>query len=171
MRSVVLGLGSNMGDSGGILQGAVDDLDAIEGLELTDVSAVYETDPVGGPEQPVFLNAVALGRTALRDHELLAAAQAVENRWHRTREVRWGPRTLDIDVVAIDEDRSDDPYITVPHPLAHERAFVLVPWLDVDPDATIAGRGRVADLLVDVDDSGVRRTGITLVVRPHRGEA
>ncbi len=90
MRSVALGLGSNLGDSDRILQGAVDGLSAIEGLVLTAVSPVYETDPVGGPEQPAFLNAVALGRTTLRDHELLAAVQSVEQHWHRTREVHWG---------------------------------------------------------------------------------
>jgi 2-amino-4-hydroxy-6-hydroxymethyldihydropteridine diphosphokinase len=118
VRSVALGLGSNLGDSGAILQGALDDLQAAEGLEITGASAVYETDPVGGPDQPAFLNAVVLGRTSLRNHELLAAAQAVEQRWHRRREVRWGPRTLDIDVLAIDDEQSDDPDLTIPHPLA-----------------------------------------------------
>jgi 2-amino-4-hydroxy-6-hydroxymethyldihydropteridine diphosphokinase len=171
MRSCVLGLGSNLGDSDVILQGAVDDLSAIEGLDITAASPVYETDPVGGPDQPVFLNAIVLGRTTLRDHELLGAVQSVENRWHRTREVRWGPRTLDVDIVAVDDDRSDDPRITIPHPLAHERAFVLVPWLDVDPAASIAGRGRVADLVGLVDVSGVRRTGIRLAVDTHHGSS
>ena len=163
-RSVVLGLGSNLGDSGAILQGAVDDLGAAEGLEIVAVSPVFETDPIGGPEQPVFLNAIVLGRTDLLDHELLATTQAVENHWHRRREVRWGPRTLDIDIIAIDSERSEDPRITIPHPLAHERAFVLVPWLAVDPDAAIVGRGRVDDLLRAIDASTVRRTGVTLHV-------
>ena len=166
MRSVAIGLGSNLGDSSAILQGAVDDLQATDGLELTAASAVFETDPVGGPEQPVYFNAVAVGRTSLRNHELLAAAQAVEEHWHRQREVRWGPRTLDVDILAIDDEVSDDPAITVPHPLAHERAFVLVPWLDVDPDATIPGHGRVDALLAHVDRSGVRATGHSLVVHP-----
>lgn len=170
MRSVVLSLGSNLGASDAILQGAVDDLAVVEGLEITAVSPIYETDPVGGPEQPVFLNAVALATTTLRDHELLAAVQSVENHWHRTREVRWGPRTLDVDVIAIDDDRSDDPHITIPHPLAHERAFVLMPWLDVDADATLAGWGRVAGLLAGLDVGGVRRTSLPLVVPAHPGE-
>ena len=169
VRSFALGLGSNLGDSGAILQGALDDLQAAEGLEITGASAVYETDPVGGPDQPAFLNAVVLGRTSLRNHELLAAAQAVEQRWHRRREVRWGPRTLDIDVLAIDDEQSDDPDLTIPHPLAHERAFVLVPWLDADPDAVIAGHGRVADLVAHVDTSGVRMTDLPLVVDRHPG--
>jgi 2-amino-4-hydroxy-6-hydroxymethyldihydropteridine diphosphokinase len=162
MRDIVLGLGSNVGDSAVILQGAVDDLGATEGITITAVSSVFETDPVGGPEQPAFLNAVAIGRTSLLDHELLAATQAVEQHWHRTREVRWGPRTLDIDIVAIDEETIDTPDLLVPHPLAHERAFVLVPWQDVDPGGYLVGHGPVADLLVVVDASGVRPTSVTL---------
>lgn len=168
MRSVVLGLGSNLGDSAAILQGAVADLQATEGLEITAASPVYETDPAGGPEQGVFLNAVLLGRTTHDDRGLLAAAQAVEKSWHRHREVRWGPRTLDVDIVAIDQERSDDPDLTIPHPLAHERAFVLVPWLDVDPEATIVGRGKVADLVAALDVSGVRATGRHLLVVSDR---
>lgn len=164
MRSVVFGIGSNLGDSPAILQGCVTDLCAIDGLDVTAASALYETDPVGGPEQGVFLNAVLLGTTALGDSALLAAAQSVEQNWHRVREVRWGPRTLDVDVLAIDDEVSDDPRLTIPHPRAHERAFVLVPWLEVDPDAWIAGHGAVADLVSALDTSGVRRTERVLVV-------
>ena len=164
MRSVVFGIGSNLGDSAMILQGAVSDLNAIDGLEITAASAIYETDPVGGPQQGVFLNAVLVGRTSLDDAALLAAAQSVEQDWHRVREVRWGPRTLDVDVLAIDDEVSDDPRLTIPHPRAYERAFVLVPWLEVDPQARVAGRGAVADLLDDVDTSGVRRTDRQLVI-------
>ncbi len=164
MRSVVFGIGSNLGDSAAILQGAANDLDAIDGLEISAASAVYETDPIGGPEQGVFLNAVLLGRTSLDNDEVLAAAQSVEQQWHRVREVRWGPRTLDVDVLAIDDEVSDDPRLTLPHPLAHERGFVLVPWLDVDPDARIVGRGSVAGLVSELDTSGVRRTERTLTV-------
>lgn len=164
MRSVVFGIGSNLGDSAAILQGAVSDLNAIDGLEITAASTVYETDPIGGPQQGVFLNAVLVGRTSLDDAALLAAAQSVEQDWHRVREVRWGPRTLDVDVLAIDDEVSDDPRLTIPHPRAHERAFVLVPWLEADPQARIAGRGAVADLLDVVDTSGVRRTDRQLVI-------
>ena len=168
MRSVVFGVGSNLGDSASILQGAVVDLDAIDGLDITAASGMYETDPVGGPEQGVFLNAVLLGRTSLDNDALLAAAQSVEQHWHRVREVRWGPRTLDVDVLAIDDEVSDDSRLTIPHPLAHERAFVLVPWLDVDPDAHIVGHGSVAELVRSVDASGVRRTDRTLIVGANR---
>jgi 2-amino-4-hydroxy-6-hydroxymethyldihydropteridine diphosphokinase len=163
-RQVVLGLGSNIGDSAAILQGAVNDLVSTPGVDVTAVSAVFETDPVGGPEQPVYLNAVLLAQSALLSHEILAVAQGVEQHWLRTREMHWGPRTLDVDIVAIEGETHDDPDLTVPHRLAHERAFVLVPWYDVDPGAVVEGRGRVADLLVGMDTSGVRPTTVHLVV-------
>lgn len=168
-RDVVLGLGSNLGDSIIILQGAVRDLAAVEGLEITAASAVFETDPVGGPEQPVFLNAVLLGRTTLRNHELLTAGQKVEQHWQRTRDVRWGPRTLDVDIVAMGDETADNPDLTIPHRLAHERAFVLVPWLDVDPEAELVGWGSVQALVDALDTSGVRRTPFRLEV-PGDGE-
>jgi 2-amino-4-hydroxy-6-hydroxymethyldihydropteridine diphosphokinase len=148
-RQVVLGLGSNIGDSAAILQGAVNDLVSTPGVDVTAVSAVFETDPVGGPEQPVYLNAVLLAQSALLSHEILAVAQGVEQHWLRTREMHWGPRTLDVDIVAIEGETHDD---------------VLVPWYDVDPGAVVEGRGRVADLLVGMDTSGVRPTTVHLVV-------
>jgi len=162
MREVALALGSNVGDSAGILEGALADLDAVPGLWITAVSGVFETDPVGGPEQDVYLNAVALGHTSLGDEDLLAATQAVERSWHRTRDVRWGPRTLDVDILAIGSAVIDSDDLVVPHPRAHERGFVLVPWLDVDPDAQLPGRGAVRDLVTSVDVSGVRATPIRL---------
>jgi len=164
MRDVALGIGSNLGDSEATLRGAVADLDAVDGLEVTAVSGVFETDPVGGPDQGVYLNAVVLGRTSLGDPELLVATQSVEQEWHRTRDVRWGPRTLDIDILAIGSEVVVSRDLAVPHPRAHERGFVLVPWLDVDPAAVIPGRGAVRDLVAAVDTSGVRRTGIRLDV-------
>ena len=164
MRDVVLGLGSNIGDSATILQGAVGDLSCIEGLRLLAVSRVFETDPVGGPEQPVFLNAVCVGQTSLLNHELLAAVQAVEQHWMRTREVHWGPRTLDIDIVAVGDEDYHHPDLVIPHPLAHERPFVLVPWLDVDPQAILVGRGPVSELLATLDASGVRQTDVVLTL-------
>lgn len=162
MRDVALALGSNLGDSDRILQGALDDLAAVDGLDLVAVSAVFETDPVGGPEQKPYLNAVVLGRWALGDAALLAAVSGVEHAWHRERSVHWGPRTLDIDILAIGDDAIDTPDLVVPHPRAHERGFVLVPWLDVAPGAEITGRGRAADLVTSVDVTGVRRTQIVL---------
>ena len=155
MADVVLALGSNQGDSAAILQGAVNDLAQVDGLRLTQVSAVYETDPVGGPEQDRYLNAVVLGRTELAPAELLAATQAVEQRWHRVREVRWGPRTLDIDIIAIDDLVLDTDDLVLPHPRAHERGFVLVPWLEADPQAELTGFGSVALLVPALGDQAV----------------
>jgi 2-amino-4-hydroxy-6-hydroxymethyldihydropteridine diphosphokinase len=162
MRDVVLGLGSNIGDSAAILQGAVNDLAATDGLILVAVSSVFETDPVGGPEQPVFLNAICLATTTLLNHELLADVQAVEQHWMRTREVHWGPRTLDVDIVAVGTEEYEHPDLVIPHALAHERAFVLVPWLDVDPQGFLVGHGRVADLVAAMDVSGVRPSDVRL---------
>ena len=169
MRRMALALGSNMGDSAKLLQGAIDDLAAVDGIDITAVSAVFETDPVGGPEQEAYLNAVVIGRTVLDDISLLAATQLVEQGWHRVREVRWGPRTLDVDILAIDDEMILTEDLVVPHPRAHVRGFVLIPWLDVDPDAVIAGRGRVEQLVAAVDVTGVRTTSVVLVIPGHGG--
>ena len=162
MTDVVLALGSNLGDSAAILQGALNDLGAVDGLVIERVSSVFETDPVGGPDQDAYLNAIVLGSTTLEPRRLLAATQAVEQAWHRTREVRWGPRTLDVDIIAMGDVRMESADLTLPHPRAHERGFVLVPWQDADPDATLIGHGQVADLLTDLEPEGVRRTDIPL---------
>ena len=161
-RPVALALGSNLGDSATVLQAAVDDLAALPGLSLGAVSAVYRTAPVGGPEQPDYLNAVVVGETTFDPLALLTATQGVERAHHRVRDVRWGPRTLDVDVLALGDEVVDEPTLQVPHPRAHERAFVLVPWTDADPAAVIPGRGPVADLVAGVDRTGVTRTDIVL---------
>lgn len=161
-RPVALALGSNLGDSATVLQAAVDDLAALPGLSLGAVSAVYRTAPVGGPEQPDYLNAVVVGETTLDPLALLTATQGVERAHHRVRDVRWGPRTLDVDVLSLGDGVVDEPTLQVPHPRAHERAFVLVPWTDADPAAVIPGRGPVADLVAGVDRTGVTRTDIVL---------
>jgi 2-amino-4-hydroxy-6-hydroxymethyldihydropteridine diphosphokinase len=164
MPNVVLGLGSNLGNPAAILQGAVDDLAACPGVTLTAVSGVYETDPVGGPQQSPYLNAVVLASTTLDGLGLLETTQGVEQKWHRVRDVRWGPRTLDIDILAVEDQVSSDPQLMLPHPRAHERAFVLVPWNDVDPDGRLPGHGTVTQLLRGLDRSGVRPTSIALSI-------
>ncbi len=154
MRAV-LGLGANLGDRAATLQAAVDALAAQ--TRIVAMSAIFETAPVGGPPQPDFYNAVVIVETALSAVELLELAHRIEAAAGRVRLEHWGPRTLDVDVLAYGATRSDDPELTLPHPRAHERAFVLLPWLDADADAHIEGVGRVADLLATVDASGVRR--------------
>jgi 2-amino-4-hydroxy-6-hydroxymethyldihydropteridine diphosphokinase len=157
-RPVVIALGSNLGDRLAALQQAVDLLCAPgSGLACTTVSAVYETAPVGGPAQDDYLNAVLLAVSGLPARDVLARCQAAEAALGRVRAQRWGPRTLDADVIACGAEVSDDPDLTLPHPRAHERAFVLAPWLEADPDGVLPGRGRVADLLAAVGTGGVRR--------------
>ena len=154
-RRAVLALGSNLGDRLATLQGGVDALLGAPGLALVALSPVYETVPVGGPPQPEYLNAVLIAETALAPADLLRRAQAAEAAFGRVRHEVWGPRTLDVDVIVYGDVVSDDPELTLPHPRAQERAFVLAPWLDADPDAEIPGQGRVAALL----DAVVARSG------------
>ena len=169
VRRAALALGSNQGDRLATLQGAVDTLAQTDGVEIAAVSGVFETDPVGGPEQPDFLNAVVVVLTSLSARELLVRAHEIEQRYGRLRAERWGPRTLDVDVLAVGDELVDEPDLAVPHPRAGERAFVLVPWLDADPDAALPGRGAVADLLAGLDASGVRPRGdLSLHAEPVR---
>jgi 2-amino-4-hydroxy-6-hydroxymethyldihydropteridine diphosphokinase len=165
VRAAVLALGSNLGDRQDILQGGVDAIAGIEGVRLTGVSPVYETVPAGGPPQPDYLNAVVLADVTISSRELLDRLHEVEAAFDRVRLVRWGPRTLDIDIIAVAGEQSDDPDLTLPHPRAHERAFVLAPWHDADPDAVLPGYGPVAGLLARVDQTGIRRSGIPLAAQ------
>lgn len=152
--SAVLSLGSNLGDRVAHLAAARAILAAE--FPVVAVSSIYETAPVGVTDQPAFLNQVMVLESD--DPEaLLAAAHRAESARGRLRSLRWGPRTLDVDVVTVDARRSADPYLTLPHPRAHERAFVLVPWLEVDPAAELSGHGSVRTLLRDLDGSVVRR--------------
>jgi len=144
VTGAVLSVGSNVGDRLGHLRGCVRGFGGV----VTAVSPVYETAPWGGVAQQPFLNAVLLVADDTADAaEWLRRGQDQESRAGRTREVRWGPRTLDVDVVCVDDVRSADPVLTLPHPHAHERAFVLVPWLAADPGAVLPGRGPVKHLV------------------------
>lgn len=134
MTRAALALGANLGDPRSSLRAAVAGLSAHPGVRVEAVSSLWRTAAVGGPEQPDYLNAVVLVDTALGPEGLLDLAHALEAAAGRAREVRWGPRTLDIDILAVDEERSDDPQLTLPHPRAHERGFVLAPWAEVDPE-------------------------------------
>ena len=134
-------------------------VEALGGLPDTDVlaiSPVYETAPVGGPAQPDFLNAVLIAATGLGPDDLLEAVHRIEAEFGRVRAERFGPRTLDIDIISYAAQVSSDPVLTLPHPRAHERAFVLAPWHDVDADAIVPGRGPVRDLLAGLDASDIR---------------
>ncbi|MBZ6089072.1 2-amino-4-hydroxy-6-hydroxymethyldihydropteridine diphosphokinase [Streptomyces olivaceus] len=156
-KRAVIALGANLGNRLETLQGAIDALEDTPGVRVKGVSPVYETEPWGVDpgSQPTYFNAVVVVKTTLPPSSLLERAHAVEEAFHRVRDERWGPRTLDVDIVAYAEVVSDDPLLTLPHPRAHERAFVLAPWLDVDPEALLPGRGTVAVLLESVTREGV----------------
>ena len=156
IRRGVLALGSNMGERFNNLQGAVSTLADTPEVVVADVSTVYETTPVGGPEDARdYLNAVVAIDTTLSAHTLLDRCLAVEDAFGRVRTERGAPRTLDVDLIVLGERRCDDE-LKLPHPRAHERAFVLKPWSDIDPEAEIPGQGRVVDLLGKLDLEGVR---------------
>lgn len=156
MSRAVLSVGSNLGDRAATLQGVVDGLRPW----LLAVSPVYETAPWGPVPQGDYLNAVLIVEdAAVSPRGWLDRAWVAEASAGRERDVRWGPRTLDVDVVAVDDVQSDDPVLTLPHPRAHERAFVLVPWHDVQPDATLRGVP-IRDVLEQLppdEIAGVRR--------------
>lgn len=161
----VVALGSNLGDRAATLTSAVAALAGEPGVRVRRVSRLVETDPVGGPEQGDYLNAVAVGATALGPADLLAALHRIEARHGRVRAVRWGERSLDLDLIQFgtpgeaDEVRSTDPALLLPHPRAAERAFVLRPWLDADPGARLRVGEQVVALARHtdaIDGSGVR---------------
>ena len=175
MTRVVLSIGSNLGDRLARLQAAVDGL----GNSVLALSPVYETDAWGGVDQGPFLNAVVIADDPdLDGHGWLRLAQQLERDNERIREVRWGPRTLDVDLVCCHdgarEVRCDDDDLTLPHPLAHLRAFVLVPWLAVEPNAELTrpdGPSPVRRLLADLDAgerSAVRPTDLVLARTAER---
>ncbi|HVW42933.1 MAG TPA: 2-amino-4-hydroxy-6-hydroxymethyldihydropteridine diphosphokinase [Amycolatopsis sp.] len=144
MSRAVLSLGSNLGDRLGFIQSVLDGL----GDAVVAVSSVYETKPWGVTDQPDFLNAVIVVDDPARDHwAWLRAGQALEQAACRVRELHWGPRTLDVDVVTVDGVTSDDPELLLPHPGTPDRVSVLVPWLEIEPDAELPGHGPVRDLL------------------------
>lgn len=147
MPRVFLGLGANLGERLETLQRAVDLL-AARGVRAVASSRVWATAPVGGPaDQPGFLNVVVeVDPGTMTPGDVLAAANAVEAELGRTRDVRWGPRTIDIDLLLWGAERRDDPELTIPHPRIHERAFVVLPLLDIDPDPRLPDGRRLVEL-------------------------
>ena len=158
MNRAYLGLGSNLGDRARYLQGAVDAIAARPDVTAVAVSPVYETAPIG-PDQPDFLNAVLAVETELGARELLAIARETEAAAQRERTEHWGPRTLDVDVLIVGDERVDDDELQVPHPRMYERGFVCVPLHDLAPDLVPAP--------LDGDWDGVVVTEVQLVL-PER---
>jgi 2-amino-4-hydroxy-6-hydroxymethyldihydropteridine diphosphokinase len=161
MSRAVIAFGANLGDREATIAAAARELADRPGIRLVAVSPVYETPAVKldgvDREAPSYLNGVVVVETDLDPHELLDVLQAVEHAHGRTRDERWGDRTLDLDLIDVDGLRLADERLELPHPRAWQRAFVLQPWLDVDPAAELAGRGRVADLRAAATDEVVRR--------------
>jgi 2-amino-4-hydroxy-6-hydroxymethyldihydropteridine diphosphokinase len=162
-----LALGSNLGDRRAALEAATLALAAVPGIRVIRSSHVYETSPVGGPPQPDYLNAVLEVETTLDHHALLEACLGVEARLGRERRERFGPRTIDVDVLTYGDLTIEEPDLVVPHPRMHERGFVMTPLLELDPDPPLPGGRRAAELPASVlADPGVRRSGPALPVRP-----
>jgi 2-amino-4-hydroxy-6-hydroxymethyldihydropteridine diphosphokinase len=141
----VIALGSNLGNRELNIDSAIAELAKI--IEITHLSTNHETDPVGGPEQPKFLNAVAIADSHLDPRELLIAMLEIENKLGRKRDIHWGPRTIDLDLIIFGNEVIDSEVLVLPHPRAHERKFVLEPWLEIDPAAEIPGLGQVESIL------------------------
>ncbi len=146
---VVIALGSNLGDREENLNRAEAELSEV--IRIDAISTFIETDPVGGPTQPDYLNAVLLGDCDRQPEELLQLLLQIESRLGRVRDVKWGPRTLDLDLIVAGDLFIDSEELHIPHPRAHERAFVLAPWLEIDPDGYIPGKGRISDLLAGLN--------------------
>ncbi len=165
IRRCVISMGSNLGDRLAKLQGGLDSLADTPEVWVTEISPIYETEPVDSPEgSESYLNVVVLVDTTLPAHMLLDRALAIESAFGRQRsEVHNAPRSLDVDLIVVGDRRAHDDTLILPHPRAHERAFVLVPWADIEPEADIPGVGAVAELVEKVGRAGVvRRDDIQL---------
>jgi len=153
-----IGIGSNLDDPIRQVRRAFQALTGILASGCVARSPLYRTAPVGGPPgQPDYINAVAALDTGLTPQQLLMVLRTLELGHGRTRSVRWGPRTLDLDLLLYDQLTSDDPWLTLPHPRLHQRAFVLYPLYDIAPDLNIPGRGRLSELLANCPPQPITR--------------
>ena len=158
-RVAYVGLGSNLNRPLRQVRDALQELRQIPGSRLVRHSPLYRSAPIGPPDQPDYVNAVAMLATELDPFDLLDALQAIETRHGRERSVHWGPRTLDLDLLLYADRRIDSPRLQVPHPQLHRRAFVLVPLHDIAPQLTVPGHGALSALLAAVDRQGLRPVG------------
>ncbi len=157
--TVFIGLGSNLDDPGRQVQAAIQEIDEIPDAGLVKISSRYRTTPVGIIDQPPFINAVVQVETTLSPHALLRHLLDIEERHARVRHEKNGPRTLDLDLLIFNEWRINDANLTTPHPRMHERAFVLVPLLEIAPEVYIPGKGYAKDFLAQMETGGVHRLG------------
>jgi 2-amino-4-hydroxy-6-hydroxymethyldihydropteridine diphosphokinase len=155
--TVYLGLGSNLGDPIGQISRALHEIDDVSGVALTQISSFYRTDPIGFADQPAFVNAVAQIETTLSPQDLMRALLDVEKAHDRVRTEKNGPRSLDLDILIFNEWRLEESDVTVPHPRLHERAFVLVPLLELNPKLYIPGLGFAREYLPSVSGQKIEK--------------
>lgn len=170
-HTAVVSLGANLGDATTALRAAVDALDNDEHTDVVAASQIYLSAPVGGPDQPDYLNGVVVVETDRRAWELLEFAHVIEADHDRVRAERWGPRTLDIDIITFDAVLSSDPDLTLPHPRAHERLFVVLPWLEIDAVGEHPIHGSLARLAVELSAQEVSATGDSLLTSAPRADS
>ena len=167
MTLAFVGLGANLGDRETTLRSALERLSAEPGVELVAVSSFRDTAPIGIADQPRFLNAAAAVETTLSAHDLLDRLLAIERRLGRTREgPRFGPRTIDLDLLLFGDERIQEEGLEVPHPRLHERLFALEPLADLEPDLVVPGRGPLADLLAGLQSAPCRTSTSSTSSRP-----
>ena len=152
----VIALGSNLAEPARQVRAALSALEAHPQIQIEKISSLYVTAPVGYDDQPDFVNAVCSVRTSLDGVSLLAVLNRIESDFGRERTFRNAPRTLDLDIIDFDGISSDDPHLTLPHPRAHERSFVMKPLAEILPDFVLGRHGRAADLAVALGDEGIR---------------
>jgi 2-amino-4-hydroxy-6-hydroxymethyldihydropteridine diphosphokinase len=158
MSRAYIALGSNLGDREGFLRQALDRLDALSGVRVVRVSGLYETDPVGYTDQPAFLNAAAALDTKLSPRELLDCMLQTEETLGRKRDIRWGPRTVDLDLLTFGSEQIDTPELTLPHPRMRERPFVLIPLRDIIEETEMPELAEAVSNPSDPDgEAGVKR--------------
>ena len=151
---VFIGLGGNIGDPRHAMASAVNALAAADGIDVVGVSSLYRTPPWGKTDQPDFLNAVVEIRCSMTPRELLNLCLEIERGLKRKRRERWGPRIIDMDIIAFGNRAIEEPDLHIPHPRLHERAFVLTPFAEIAPDFAISGR-RVSQLLAELNTRGI----------------
>ena len=163
MRAVI-SLGSNIGDKFSYLQSAVNEINGLSNSEILICSSVYKTKPIGFEAQDDFLNSVLILETDFSAEELLLKLLLIELNLGRERSIKWGPRTIDLDLIDYEKMIMNSDKLTLPHPRAHERCFVLKPWNEIDENAEISAQGKVKDLLQNMDCQGVEIFPSKLVI-------